>query len=171
MRELPLYAIIILLLVMFTCNKPARDTVQIESFRDTLIRYDTINHTNLRCDTVFKLDYDTIINNLSYPINKYQYKIKDSLLDGVIIVKSPFKPSVNFDYTLKTFEVKDSTVSFKSDLRGFYYGGSVIISPLLSSAFVGVGYMNKKGNIINLSIGKDFATNTNLIQLGFKKRF
>ena len=88
-----------------------------------------------------------------------------------LIYYSPIKPIINFDYYAKSFEIIDSTVAIKSDLRGFYYGGSVIVSPLLNSAFIGVSYMTKKGDIIDLSIGKEFSTNTNLIKLGIKKRF
>ena len=171
MKQLPLYIIIVLLLVLFTCSPKPKEAVRVKTFRDTIVRIDTFNHTNINGDTVFKLYYDTIINGVSFDVNQYEYKIEDSLLVGVIRATSPVKPIINFDYYLKSFEIKDSTVSFKSDLRGFYYGGDIIISPMLKEAYIGLGYMTKKGDLINLSIGKEFATNTNLIKLGFKKRF
>ena len=125
----------------------------------------------MRVDTVFKTDYDTIINGISFDVNNYTFKVNDSLLAGTITATSAIKPIISFDYYVKSFEVKDSVTLIRRDLSGFYYGGSVIVSPLLNSAFVGLGYMNKKGNIVDLSIGKDFATNTNLIKLSYKKRF
>ena len=99
------------------------------------------------------------------------YKIEDSLLIGTIRATSPIKPIINFDYYLKSFEIKDSVHVIKSDLRGFYYGGDIIISPMLKEAYIGLGYMNKKGDLLDISVGKEFSTNTNLIKLGFKKRF
>jgi hypothetical protein len=166
MKHLPIYIIIALLLVLLTCNKPNKHTVSTIAIHDTIIRVDTFNHTDIVVDTVVMMGYDTIINNIAYPVNKYEYKINDSLLDGVIVATSPFRPKLDFKYTLKSFEVKETII--KRDLRGFYYGGELV---LLNQAFIGLGYMNNKGDLLNLSVGKDFATNTNLIKAGFYKRF
>ena len=170
MRELPLYAIIVLLLVLFTCNKPTKKTIVTEHYRDTIVIHDTFNHSTLRVDTFYSLNYDTIIEGKGFDVNMYEYKINDSLLTGTIRATSPVEPLINFDYYVKSFKVKDSVRVIKSDLRGFYYGGSLVVSPVLNSVFIGLGYMNKKGDIIDLSIGKDFSNNTNLLKLGFKKR-
>jgi hypothetical protein len=171
MKQLPLYIIIVLLLVLFTCNPKTKETVRVKTFRDTIVRVDTVVHSNLQVDTVIVLDYDTIINGIAFDVNQYEYKIEDSLLIGTIRATSPIKPIINFDYYLKSFEIKDSVHVIKSDLRGFYYGGDIIISPMLKEAYIGLGYMNKKGDLLDISVGKEFSTNTNLIKLGFKKRF
>ena len=168
---LTLIAATLSVLLYISHNRKPIHTETVTRVTDTIVRYDTIVHNNLRVDTVVRLDYDTIINGVSFDVNEYEYKINDSLLVGTIRATSPIEPLINFDYYVKSFEVKDSVHVIESDLRGFYYGGSVIISPLLNSAFLGLGYMNKRGDIIDLSIGKEFATNTNLIKLGFKKRF
>ena len=168
---LTLVATILAVLLYISHNRKPVHTETITRVTDTIVRYDTIIHNNLRVDTVVRLDYDTIINGVSFDVNEYEYKINDSLLVGTIRATSPVKPIINFDYYVKSFEVKDSVHVIKSDLRGFYYGGSVIVSPLLNSAFIGVGYMYRKGDFLNISIGKDFATNTNLLKVGYKKRF
>jgi hypothetical protein len=168
---LSIIAVTLSALLYSSCNKTNPTETIIERFTDTIVRYDTVTHVNLRIDTVVRLDYDTIINGVSFDVNEYEYKINDSLLVGTIRATSAIKPIINFDYYVKSFKVKDSVSVIKRDLSGFYYGGSVIVSPLLNSAFIGASYMVKNGDIIDLSIGKEFSTNTNLIKLGFKKRF
>tara|TARA_R110000765_G_scaffold90487_4_gene172228 strand:+ start:894 stop:1412 length:519 start_codon:yes stop_codon:yes gene_type:complete len=172
MKHLPIYIIIILVVaLLFTCNKKPIHTETITTIHDTTVHVDSFTHTDLRVDTVFRLDYDTIIQGVAFDVNNYTYKIKDSLLVGTITATSPIKPIINFDYYIKSFEIKDSTVIIRSDLRGFYYGGELVVQPLLNQAYIGLGYMTKRGDLINLSLGKDFSTNTNLIKAGFYKKF
>ena len=153
---LTLIATTLAVLLYISHNRKPVHTEKVTRVTDTIVRYDTIVHNNLRVDTVVRLDYDTIINGVSFDVNEYEYKINDSLLVGTIRATSPIEPLINFDYYVKSFEVKDSVHVIKSDLRGFYYGGSVIVSPLLNSAFIGVGYMYRKGDFLNISTGKDF---------------
>ena len=96
-------------LLYSSCNRTNPTETIIERYTDTIVRYDTILHNNLRVDTFVRLDYDTIINGVSFDVNEYEYKINDSLLVGTIRATSPVKPIINFDNYVKSFEIKDCT--------------------------------------------------------------
>lgn len=178
-KVVPIYIVIFLLIavLVFKCdNKPNESVRTIKSvveFHDTIIQYVDVHHESIQLDTVISLD--TLIQieyqEYGYALNEHHYKINDSLLTGTIIAKSPFKPEIDFNYTLKNYTIKDSTVVTKQDLRGFYYGGEIVVHPLLSQMFTGIGYMNKKGDLFDVSVGRDFQNESNLIKLGYKKRF
>ena len=131
-------------------------------------------HTELKPVYIDTSKVDTLyLPAGDYPIITFGYKIKDSLFDGTIIVKSPFKPEVDFKYTLTNKTVKESTVVEKIDknYRGFLYGGGVTISPLLNELSIGVGYQTKQGDLFELDFGRNFNDKYNVLRFGFKKRF
>ncbi len=174
-KIVPIYIIIFLLIavLVFRCDtkEPIRNISNVIVYRDTIIKVDTVNHYNIKVDTVFKTDTDTLIEYGYYNNAEYHYKINDSVLDGTIVAKAPFKPEIDFKYKLKNYTIKDSVYVEKTKLRGFYYGGEMVVHPLLSQMFVGVAYQDNRGQIFDVSVGRDFQNESNLIKLGYKKRF
>ena len=175
-KIIPVYIILILLLVLliFKCDSPKSTTVyRTTHTSDTIVKTIEVNHTSLKVDTFYVLD--TLVKfeykPNGYALHEYEYKINDSLMNGVITAKSPFKPDVNFKYKLKQFTIKDSIHTKEDVLKGFYYGGELMVLPLLSQMFVGVAYQDNKGQIFDISVGRDFQNESNLIKLGYKKRF
>ncbi len=127
---------------------------------------------DIQTDTVIQLHTDTFVfKGHKVPISEYRYPINDSLLKGTIIAKAPFKPVIDFKYTLESHTLKDSIYIEKTPLNGFYYGAEVMAYPLLSQMFLSLDYQNKKGAIIGVAVGRDFTHENNLIKLSYKKRF
>ena len=161
--------------LFFTCNKPQKIVTKSEIIHstDTIVKFDTVNRVNLQVDTV--IDLDTLIQiefqEYGYALHEYHYKINDSLLTATIIAKSPFKPDIDFNYNIKQFTIKDSVFVKEKSLKGFYYGGEAVVYPLLSQMFISVAYQDNRGQLFDISLGRDFDNKTNLIKLGYKKRF
>ncbi len=172
-KVIPIYIVIFLLIavLVFKCDNKPKESKSIIEYRDTTIQYVNVYHDSIELDTIIETKTDTLIKYGYYNNAEYHFKINDSLLDGVIVATSPFKPEIDFNYTLKNYTLKDSTVVTKQDLRGFYYGGEIVVEPLLNQMFIGVAYMNKRGDLFDISVGRDFQTESNLIKLGYKKRF
>ena len=175
-KVIPIYIIIILLLVLliFKCDGSDSTTVyRTTHTSDTIIKTLEVNHTSLKVDTFYVLD--TLIKfdyqPDGYALHEYHYKINDSLLNGTITAKCPFKPEIDFKYKLKQFTIKDSTHTKERVLKGFYYGGELMVMPLLSQMFIGVAYQDNKGQIFDIAVGRDFQNESNLIKLGYKKGF
>ena len=159
--------------VLFLSSCP-RDTGKVfydtKVYRDTIVKVDTFKVRELQIDTITLTKYDTIINDLSYPISKYEYNVKDSLLSAKITLESVFKPrKLEFEYNIKTFEIKDSIVTPEPIKRNFFYGGEVHVTPLLNGAYVTIGYQDRKKNLFTLSLGN--VNKSTAIKLGFLKRF
>ena len=174
MKTAPIYILIILLIavLVFKCdNKPSSTSNQYVPYdvlievHDTIISIDTFNHYRII------VDLDTVINDYKYKLSEYHYKIQDSVLDGTIVATSPFKPDIDFTYKLKTYTIKDSTVLRENNYRGLLYGGRIAVSPLLTQMSVTGAYQFKRGDIIDLSLGRDFQNNYNIITVGYMKRF
>lgn len=176
-KVIPIYIVIFLLiaLLVFRCDSTPKESIRtvknVVEYHDTIVRVDTVNHYKIDVDTVIKTNTDTLIEYGYYDNSEYHFKINDSVLDGTIVAKSPFKPEIDFNYTLKSYTIKDSTVITNKDLRGFYYGGEMVVHPLLSQMFIGVSYQDNRGQIFDVSVGRDFQNESNLIKLGYKKRF
>lgn len=176
MKQLPIYIIIVLLIavLVFKCDsKPSkvRTITNLIEHTDTIVRYDTIEHNSLKIDTIVLTNTDTIIKGVKFNNSEYHYKINDSVLDGTIVAKSPFKPDIDFNYTIKNHTIKDSVYLEKRVYKGFYYGGEIVVQPLLSQMFIGVSYQDNKAQIFDLSVGRDFQNESNIIKIGYKKRF
>lgn len=174
-----LVAIIAVLLILLQCNKskvvksnPVTYTV-VEHHTDTIVDTVYVSHTNLVVNTIIKTERDTVIEYHKQHFSEYHFKINDSLLDGVIVATSPFKPEIDFNYTLKQFTIQDSTIVEKKeqDYKGFLYGGEVTISPLLNELSFGLGYQTKHGDLFELDYGRNFNDKYNVLRLGYKKRF
>ncbi len=178
MKYLPYILVIVLcVLLLFTCNKkPIQRDRYINLPPDTVIIYDTLvdtlafNHTKIipsKVDTLILSDSNTFKH-------KYYYPIKDSLLDGVIIAKSNDRPQIDFSYKLKNYHtstaitIRDTILKLN---RGFLYGGDVVVSPLFSQISAGMSYQFDRGDLIDLSVGRDFNNNHNIIRVGYRRRF
>ena len=175
-KVIPIYIIIILLIavLVFKCDTPKPSVIyKTIHTSDTIIDTLRVSHTNLEVDTIIKLDTLVKIEfqKHGYALHEYHYKIKVSLLDGTIIAKSPFKPDIEFNYNLKSVTIKDSIHTKEQVLKGFYYGGELMVMPLLSQMFIGVAYQDNRGQIFDIAVGRDFQNESNLIKLGYKKRF
>tara|TARA_R110001632_G_scaffold195229_1_gene316817 strand:- start:1476 stop:2015 length:540 start_codon:yes stop_codon:yes gene_type:complete len=144
----------------------------IDEVHDTIIIIDSFEVKTLVVDTFYSTKYDTFIREGTYPINKYEYKIKDSLLDGLIIASSPFKPVIDFKYTVKSFNIKESiTLQPPTDYSGLFYGGSIVLSPFATELYLDGAKSFKNGNQINLSIGRNFEQKITLYKIGFLRKF
>ena len=173
MKHVPIYIILVLLILLLTCNnkteyKPIKEYYHTT---DTIIRVDTFTHNDLRVDTIIKTDTDTLIEYGYYNNSEYHYLIDDSLLTGTIIAKAPFKPVIDFNYSLKSYTIKDSIYVKEKPLKGFYYGGSVSVNPLIQNLEANLAYQNNKGSIFKVGLGYDFNHNNKLITIGYLKRF
>jgi len=175
-RNLIYLAGVIVLLLFFTCRKSPTPSKIIYHTSDTITIHDTIvdtltfHHTNILPIHVDRMDLSDT-NTFEY---KYYYPIKDSLLDGVIIAESNDRPKIDFNYTLKNYHTTTTTTitdTFMISNHGFLYGGDVVVSPLLTQVSVGLSYQFKRGDLIDLSIGRDFNFNQNIIRLGYRRRF
>ena len=161
----------IFVLFLSSCPRDSREVFyDTKTYRDTIIRVDTFKIKELQVDTITLTEYDTIINDITYPFNKYEYNVKDSLLSAKITLESVFKPrKLNIDYTVKTFKVKDSIYKQAPIKRKFLYGGEVHISPFLNGAYFTLGYQDKKSNIFTLSLGN--VSKENVLKFGYLKKF
>tara|TARA_R110002012_G_scaffold107444_2_gene249343 strand:- start:2536 stop:3060 length:525 start_codon:yes stop_codon:yes gene_type:complete len=158
-------------MVFFKPSNSSIETVR-EVYRDTIIKVDSFYLTDIQTDTIIQLHTDTFVfEGHKVPMSEYHYPINDSLLKGTIIAKAPFKPVIDFKYTLESYTLKDSVYIEKTPLNGFYYGAEVMAYPLLSQMFLSLDYQNKKGAIIGVAVGRDFIHENNLIKLSYKKRF
>ena len=158
--------------LLFFGSKPVEVKTVREVYRDTIIQVDSFYLTDIQTDTVKELHTDTFFfEGHKVPMSEYHYPINDSLLKGTIIAKAPFKPVIDFKYTLESYTLKDSIYIEKTPLNGFYYGAEVMAYPLLSQMFLSLDYQNKKGAIIGVAVGRDFTHENNLIKLSYKKRF
>jgi len=146
-------------------------------YSDTLgVWTDTVTHKKLvpiytGIDTS-KSDFsDTLVFR-----SKYIYLIKDSLLDATITTISEDRPEVDFKYSLKnttitnTITIKDSTYTEKIiNTNKLYFGGEVMVQPLLNSAYLGLSFAEKHGNLFEVSAGYDFERGNPLVKVGYKK--
>ena len=176
MNKYLIIIILVCLLCLFTCNGGSKQSKVIYHTSDTTIVHDTIvdtivmHHTNILPIHVDRIDLSDT-NAFEY---RYYYPIKDSLLEGVIIAESNDRPKIDFNYKLKKYHTSTTTTirdTFNISNHGFLYGGNIIVSPLLSAASFGLSYQNKKGNLIDLELGRDFVNNNNFISLGFRGKF
>ena len=173
MKHVPIYIILVLLIILLTCNtrtdyKPIKEYYH---STDTIVRIDTFNHTDIVVNTIVKTNTDTLIEYGYYNNSEYHYIIDDSLLTGEIIAKAPFKPVIDFKYKLNSYTIKDSVYVKEKSYRGFLYGGTVSVDPLLSIIEANIAYQNKKGDLFKVGLGYDFTNKNRLISVGFLKRF
>ena len=161
----------IFVLFLSSCPRDSREVFyDTKIYRDTIVKVDTFKVKELQVDTITLTQYDTIINDISYPISQYEYNVKDSLLSAKITLESVFKPrKLDIDYTVKTFEVKDSIFTPAPVKRNFFYGGEVHALPLLNGAYVTLGYQDKKRNLYTVSVGN--VNKMNILKVGFLKKF
>lgn len=163
--------VLIFVLILFSVPRNTKEVFnKTKHYRDTIIRYDTIEKRILELDTFLLTQYDTIIDSIIYPINEYNYKVIDSTLSASIKVQSPFKPkAVSLEYSLKSYKVRDSVYTVRPPPRQFFYGGELVVSPFASGAYITLGYQDRKKNIFTLSVGNIHKINT--IKVGLLKKF
>ena len=144
----------------------------IEEVHDTIPLWDTVRIKPVPLDTFYKTIRDTFLKEGTYNINKYEYKINDSLLSGTIFATSPIKPEIDFKYTVKSFNIKDSIVIQElKDYRGLFYGGSILIKPFATEVYFDAAKSFKNGNQINASIGRNLEDKRTVFKIGFLKKF
>ena len=174
MKHVPIYIILVLLILLLTCNnnsEPVNPVIEYVHHTDTILRIDSFYHTNIEVDTVIKTATDTLIRYGNYNISEYHYIIDDSLLSGEVIAKAPFKPVIDFKYKLKSYTIKDSIYIKEMSLKGFLYGGQISITPLISIIEANIAYQSNKGDIFKAGYGYDFNNKNRIITIGYLKRF
>ena len=157
MKQLPVY-ILIIVFVFFSLRPPKPAKKITSTTYDTIVFHDTIN--NLKVDTIINTIHDTVINNIPYTLKKFEYSVEDSLLNASITITSPFKPLLDFKYSVNTINRIDT---LKTNLKGFYYGGSY--NPIINEIAASGGYMNNKGNLFTLSLGYK------VVRVGYLRKF
>ena len=174
MKHVPIYIILVLLIVLLTCNSNGKAPNPIKEYvytTDTIVEVDSFYYTDIVVDTFIITDTDTLIEYGRYSVNEYHYNITDSLLDGSIVIKSPFKPILDFNYKLKSYTIKDSVYVKDNSLKGFLYGGGFTISPPLNIMQVNLAYQSNRGDVVNIGFGYDFTQDNRVLTFGFLKRF
>ena len=177
MKHASLYSALVLvicLLMLKTCapvegNTRLIDVVTIE--RDTIVSYRTVSDTVVEYNTVVDSIHDTIINNVSYPVNEYTFNVVDSVINGTITVQSPFKPVLRYELTTQSKTITKHTTTTITNLKGFMYGGQLTVEPILSQIEINIAYQNKKGNIYKVGGGYDFHQQKPIVTIGLLKRF
>lgn len=117
---------------------------------DTIVNYITKEHFNVKLDTI-------ILNDTS--INTYLYKIRDSLLEASILAYSNERPKIDFKYTLKNYEIKDTILIKDSVYKEGEIKSCVLIGAEISGNKNNFGfspsltYSHKKG--VNYSLRYD----------------
>lgn len=162
----------IVIILLSTCNsnpvitKAGKTITRVEHSWDTVY----IEHTN----TITKTKHDTVIeyyNDFNQLMREFHYEIKDSLLDGSIIIfnKTPID-SLVFDYKAEipviTEYIRDSVYQ-EGEIKSFMsFGGQIIgggnyfgVAPMLT-------YSHKKGN--NYLLGYDVLNGN--VMVGFTKK-
>ena len=166
LKDYIIIGLFIFIAYLWQCRKPivkenikeVRTTDTIYS-SDTIVNYITKEHFNVKLDTI-------ILNDTS--INTYLYKIKDSLLYASIIAHSQMRPKIDFKYTLKNYEIKDTILIKDSVYKEGEIKSCVLIGGELSGNRNNFGfgpsltYSHKKG--VNYSLRYDVINNI----VGFK---
>jgi len=107
----------------------------------------------------------------------YIYKIKDSLLEATISAYSQTRPQIDLSYKLKSFQINDTILikdsvykELRIDKNKLYLGSEMVISPLLSQAYIGASFEHKRGHLFSLDLGYDFNNQQRLIKVGYKRK-
>ena len=185
------FIIIGLALVIFylsTCNKPQTiETEKTEHYKDstTTITIDSSeiegSHKNLTAiqkrDSIITKDstvlvYDTIpVEAIPLGLDTFYYNIKDSLLEAKITAFSKERPYIDFDYKMKSFEIKERTIIkdsvYHERVKSYLSAGVMLTGSQSSFGFAPqLQYNHKTG--INVGIGYDIINRN--YHLGFTKR-
>lgn len=171
--------IVVILFLLRGCNKPLPPKEIVIRTTDTIVRIDTITdtltfyHTNILPIRVETMDLSDT-NQFKF---KYYYPIEDSLLNGSITALSNDRPQIDFTYKLKTFTINNQTTikdsvykEVRIDRNKLYLGSEVLVSPMLSQAYIGASFEHKRGHLFNIDLGIDFNTNNKLIKVGYKRK-
>lgn len=168
-----LIGLFILIAYLWQCRQPiikeiikeVRTTDTIYS-SDTVVNYITKEHFNVKLDTI-------ILNDTSLFWGTYLFKIKDSLLDAEIIANSQTRPKINFKYTLKNYEIKDTILIKDSVYKEGEIKSCVLVGAEISGNKNNFGfspsltYSHKKG--VNYSLRYDLINN--IIGVKVEKKF
>jgi len=144
----------------------------IEEIHDTFIKYDTIVLKQLISVGVNTTKKDTVLDSASYILKEFRYEVNDSLLNGTLFVTSVIKPEVNFKYLVKSFKIKDSTITKpQTNYSGLLYGLSLAAKPFGTELYLDFAKSFKNGNQINMSLGRHFETKQTVFKVGILKKF
>jgi hypothetical protein len=174
--------LVVILYLLKGCNKPIPPKEIVIRTTDTIYKSDTIinyiekKHTNLSPDTSYKHDR-LDLNDTSIFWSTYIYKIKDSLLEATISAYSETRPQIDLSYKLKSFQINDTILikdsvykELRIDKNKLYLGSEMVVSPLLSQAYIGASFEHKRGHLFNLDLGYDFNNQQRLIKVGYKRK-
>jgi len=179
--------LVVILYLLKGCNKPIPPKEIVIRTIDTIYKSDTIinyvekEHTNLSPTIVIKdtsFKHDRIdLSDTSIFWSTYIYKIKDSLLEATISAYSQTRPQIDFKYTLKNYEINNTTLikdsvykELRIDKNKLYLGSEMVVSPLLNQAYIGASFEHKRGHLFSLDLGYDFNNQQRLIKVGYKRK-
>jgi len=110
-------------------------------------------------------------NELSKDLRVFYYNQKDSLLNSSILVHSYDRPErVEFLYDFKQMTIKDSVYNERViNKNKLFIGGSVAVSPLMSTVNLGLSFYQKRGHLFEGSVGYDLQGNHSVISVGYKR--
>jgi len=179
--------LVVILYLLKGCNKPIPPKEIVIRTTDTIYKSDTIinyvekKHTNLSPTIVIKdtsFKHDRIyLSDTSIFWSTYIYKIKDSLLEATISAYSQTRPQIDLSYKLKSFQINDTILikdsvykELRIDKNKLYLGSEMVVSPLLSQAYIGASFEHKRGHLFSLDLGYDFNNQQRLIKVGYKRK-
>lgn len=174
-KDLIIIGLFLFIAYLWQCRKPiVKETLKEVRITDTIYSSDTIvnyitnEHFNLVPVVISDTNRGIDLSDTSLFWSTYLYKIQDSLLDASIIAHSQMRPKIDFKYTLKNYEIKDTILIKDSVYREGEVKSCVLIGSELSGNKNNFGfspsltYSHKKG--VNYSLRYDIINNI----VGFK---
>lgn len=175
--------IAIVILLLDKCSRKVEPVIEIKKETVYIKGKDSI-YTNTiykwrdRKVVILSLDTNRIdLSDTNVFHDTFYYPVKDSSLDGTIIIKSEIVPNmVTFDYKVKDSFINTNIIRVDTikeiitnsvRVNQLYFGGSTIIYPNFNGVFAELDFVSKRGYSINGGIG--VLNQTPSIKIGFKK--
>lgn len=184
-REILIVALLIVVVYLLQCRKPIVQEVKTEVrvtdtifSSDTIIDYIYVQHHDLQPNEVIKDTSKGIdLSDTNVFWRYWVYNITDSLLEAKITAHSQTRPGLDFQYTLKNYEIhdtliiKDSVHTFEQLKSAMFFGAELSGSQNRFGFSPSLTYSHKSGmnysiryDLINKEIGVGFSK-----KLSFKK--
>ena len=166
-KEIIILVLIGVVVYLYQCRKPKIKEVPKEvRFTDTIFKTDTFvnyiykEHKDLQPNKVIKDTSRGIdLSDTNVFWRYWVYNITDSLLEAKITAHSQTRPSLDFQYTLKNFTIKDTIIikdsvhTFEKAKNHLYFGAEVSGSQNRFGFSPSFTFSQKKG--INYSLRYD----------------
>ena len=182
-REILIVALLIVVVYLLQCRKPIVQEVKTEVrvtdtifSSDTIIDYIYVQHHDLEPDEVIPHPIDTSVgmdlSDTSIFWRYWVYNVSDSLLEAKITAHSQTRPTIDFDYKIKNFTIrdtiliKDSVHTFDVPKSAMFFGVEVSGSQNRFGFSPSLTYSHKSG--MNYSIRYDLINKE--IGIGFSKK-